>query len=767
VGWLERLCQRGYSVRPGWVLSAATFEQAILKHLPFEAITQDEVTNPNTLQNRVGKTHQELHAIAQTLQAAIQTTQFSETTVSVMASALGRMPHQQWQLKPSLIKRDSLLHLSDAVGLWDSLVIDSSVDALVEAIRQLWCSTFSAQNLFYWFSHHCQLEHIKFALLVQSVGSVTCSGFLRISDRSCLIEAVWGMSHAIFLGDVLPARYEITWDGVVLAQEDGHQILAYHSDPVKIDQSKTIPPFDPQANPIDTASPFSPALFRLHESLREQSPLSGQLCTTLRAIAQRLWQDFRTPVVVEWSYGADEDEPAQVWLVSVEALDPSHGNSEPFATFPPHPTSAFPQQLSGLPASSGKVSGSAFVLTHESPVIDVPPSILIATRLGPIELSLLRQVQGVITEQGGLTSHGAILARELGIPAVVGVAGATQTLQSGDWVILDGDRGEIQYRSHPTLTPNEAQTSKQSEPALHAFNPTSSERSTRTTLYVNLSQTESLDTLRHDHLDGVGLLRSEFMMLAILERQHPLIWIEQGRGDELSDRLAHQIHQFMQAFAPRPVFYRFLDLHGQVLQDLTGHSGTDGNSVLGLRGALSYQHFPELFRVELAALRQVQATGGANLHVLVPFVRSVVEFEFCRSHIHQAGLLKTGDLQIWMMVEVPSVLFQLPDYQQAGVQGISIGSNDLTQLLLGVDRDHRLSEDLDARHPAMQRAIATLIQHAKDLNLPCSICGDAPVLYPELIEKLVTWGITAISVNANAIEATYQAIVQAEERLGL
>jgi pyruvate, water dikinase len=175
---------------------------------------------------------------------------------------------------------------------------------------------------------------------------------------------------------------------------------------------------------------------------------------------------------------------------------------------------------------------------------------------------------------------------------------------------------------------------------------------------------------------------------------------------------------------------------------------------------------PTCFDLELEALAQVQEMGYANLHLMLPFVRTVEEFVFCRRRVEQTELTENPQFQLWIMAEVPSVLFLLFDYVKAGVQGISIGTNDLTQLLLATDRDREtLGSNLNSSHPAVKRALKQLIETAKNAGVPCSICGQAPTQYPELIDLLVLWGISSISVDINEVERTYYAIARAEQRL--
>jgi pyruvate, water dikinase len=380
----------------------------------------------------------------------------------------------------------------------------------------------------------------------------------------------------------------------------------------------------------------------------------------------------------------------------------------------------------------------------------------VVSSIMPDWLPLLKQSAGVIAEQGGMTSHGAIVARELGIPAVVGANQASQKIRTGDWLLVDGDRGEIYSvaadlveKIHPT------------PPSFMNIPPIA------TRLMVNLSQSERLDWVAKLPIDGIGLLRSELMIPSILEGQPLDLWLQKGRKAELVNRLADQIRQFAAAFAPRPVFYRSLDLRSHEFRSLLSSETTapEANPMLGNRGTLSYQSNPALFEVELAALYQVCQTH-ANLRLILPFVRTVEEFVFCRQQIEQAGLTGYPHFQLWIMAEVPSVLFLLPDYVQAGVQGISIGTNDLTQLLLGVDRDQsEMATSFNENHPAVKRAITYLLKTARQLNIPCSICGAAPVQHPGFIDHLIQQGITSISVDASAVEATHQAIARAELRL--
>jgi pyruvate,water dikinase len=303
--------------------------------------------------------------------------------------------------------------------------------------------------------------------------------------------------------------------------------------------------------------------------------------------------------------------------------------------------------------------------------------------------------------------------------------------------------------------------------SLPSAEPWSSFGPTATRLLINLSHESLLARAAELPVDGVGLLRSEILLRDILDRYAAKPDGLLNHRAELTEHLVQHIQSFAHSFAPRPVFYRSLDLRSHEMAAAPGQDILpETNPTLGMHGTLSYQFQPTLFEAELVALRRVQQSGYSNIHLLLPFVRTVEEFRFCRDRVVQAGLTQNPEFQLWIMAEVPSVVFLLPDYVDAGVQGISIGSNDLTQLLLAVDRDHpQLASAFDQRHPAVLRAIQQLIQTSLQLGIPCSICGEAPSQYPELVESLVRWGITAISVDIDAVAQTHRAIARAERSL--
>jgi pyruvate, water dikinase len=800
--YLGLLGQKGYAVMPGVVVADSAFREflgtinwlePLFADLPNSALHLD-VDNPRQLQ-----------AIAQQIRQAIQSTPLAADWLAQLVAATSSWQASAVILRPSFAlesRIDSSISYR-TIGLFASQVCWNQPEAIAQNLKRVWAELFRAKSLLYWQRLGLRLQQINLAVLVQPIGSAIAAGDLYTQDSHLEIRATWGLGAALTRGEVTPDRYQVhRQTGAIQLQQPGSRTFAYHI---------TVP----SPAPSQAESLASQDCLQAHvvKPLQQEQPILTELeLEQLTHLTQRLSADLSPSLRLEWAISKRFPQGVAAPSDTTPILYLTQASPQPL----PIPTSSFrsptvssavvlspstpanwqisglsPLVVRGLGAASGQIFGEAWVVPDSiQPAVKAPAgAVWIASQITPDWIFELKQAAGIITEQGGMTSHGAIVARELGIPAVVGAANVTKLVQMGEMVFLDGDRGEI-YRvereatSPPTepLPPSHllAQTILQpapqpsaiSHPAHRSSKPDfytaskSSDPPNGTQLMVNLSRVALLSQSHDLPVDGVGLLRSEQLILDVLDQQHPMLWAQE-RPRELVNRLADQIRQFAQAFLPRPVFYRSLDLRSHEFQSLVGHPTTlEPNPTLGLHGTFSYQVDPTLFDLELAALRQVQQARFANVHLMLPFVRTVEEFRFCHKRILDAELKQNPNFQVWIMAEVPSVLFLLPDYVQAGVQGISIGSNDLTQLLLAVDRDHpQMSPAFDQRHPAVLRAIQQLIQTARQVGIPCSICGQAPSHYPELVEMLVRWGISSISVSPDAVEKTHEAIARAERSL--
>ena len=367
----------------------------------------------------------------------------------------------------------------------------------------------------------------------------------------------------------------------------------------------------------------------------------------------------------------------------------------------------------------------------------------------------MRRASAIVTDRGGSTCHAAIVSRELGVPCVVGTGNATVTLKDGQGITVDGSNGNV-YEGI-VVTKKKASAPTVSRGA---------KIKTKTKVYVNLAEPELAESVAARNVDGVGLLRAEFMLADI--GTHPNYLIREGRGKEFVDQLAQGIATFAKAFNPRSVVYRTTDFKTNEYRNLKGgeeFEEIEANPMIGYRGCSRYVRDIEAFHLEMEAIRQVRK-DYKNLWIMLPFVRTVSELVRTKNVLAEQGLVSSKDLKLWMMAEVPSNVFLLDQFLDAGIDGISIGSNDLTQLILGIDRDNsKLADDFDEQNEAVLLALEKLIRTTTQRGVTCSICGQAPSSHPELTEKLVRWGITSVSVNPDAIEKTREIIADVERKL--
>jgi len=267
-------------------------------------------------------------------------------------------------------------------------------------------------------------------------------------------------------------------------------------------------------------------------------------------------------------------------------------------------------------------------------------------------------------------------------------------------------------------------------------------------------------------VDGVGLLRAEFMIANI--GIHPKEAIKKKKQQDFVDKLAHDIEIFCRNFDPRPVVYRATDFKTNEYRALPGGEAwepVESNPMLGFRGAARYIANPDVFNLELMAIKKVREKYK-NLWMMIPFIRSPQELIKVRRMIAGEGLFESTTFKMLMMVELPVNVIRLEEFIRVGIDGVSIGSNDLTMLMLGTDRDNsEVAGAFDERSSVMEWALKRVIKTCNKHGITSSICGQAPSSYDDLVQNLVNWGITSISVNPDAIERVRKVVSEAEKKV--
>jgi pyruvate,water dikinase len=342
----------------------------------------------------------------------------------------------------------------------------------------------------------------------------------------------------------------------------------------------------------------------------------------------------------------------------------------------------------------------------------------------------------------------------------------------GEIITVNGTNGEVfkggiqNTRKTQIVGLSESQVVRQSEsPSVPSF-PEIQNLKTATKVYVNLAEPELAEKIAAENVDGIGLLRAEFMIAQI--GVHPKKFIQDKKTHEFVGALKTDLTRFVEAFYPRPVVYRATDFRTNEYRNLKGgdrFEPVEPNPMLGFRGAARYIADSDVFELELKAIREVREKFP-NLHLMIPFVRSVNELKEVKKIVYGMGLRRSQNFQFWMMTELPVNVILIDEFIDVGIDGISIGTNDLTMLILGTDRDNEnVAKAYDELNPAVLWSLERLITTSAKRGTTSSICGQAPSMYPELVEKLVKWGITSVSIAPDRINATRKLVYEAEQKL--
>ncbi|OGD03052.1 pyruvate, water dikinase [Candidatus Amesbacteria bacterium RIFCSPHIGHO2_02_FULL_47_9] len=613
---------------------------------------------------------------------------------------------------------------------------------LLIKVRQCWESLFGARAIFY--RDQKKFDHFKvgIAVPVQKMVQSEVSGVMFTTDPisqnrdRIIVEAIYGLGDYIVQGVVTPDHYEIS--------------RASGKITVKIPSTQTI---------MEVRKAQGVKQVPVPKKLQGLPKLTDKQILEIADIGKRIHRHYFFPQDIEWAR-----ENGKFYVVQSRPITTLKSDlSKEYSPSKPAQIHANPI-LKGAPASPGLVWGPVKIIDVKHLDQVKAGDIMVTDMTTPDFVPAMKRAAGIITNRGGLPSHAAIVSRELGVPCIVGTSTATTDLKNGMIITLNGSTGEI-FPGSPS--PSSPITSQNTQPSPYNFQLPKNFK-TATKLYVNLAEPEAADRVAERNVDGVGLLRAEFMIANL--GVHPKKVIAEGKQKQYVHDLAESMTKFCRAFDPRPVIYRATDFKTNEYRSLKGgeaYEPQESNPMLGFRGALRYIKNPDVFNLELEAIKRVRNTHGyKNLHLMIPFVSSVPELVDVKKLVAATGLYRSGSFKLWMMVEIPSNVILLEDFINVGLDGVSIGSNDLTMLILGTDRDNQdVAPQFDERNPAVLWALEKTVKTSLKMGITCGICGQAPSEYPDLVEKLVSWGITSISVNPDAIERTREIIYHNELKI--
>ncbi|MBM3120197.1 MAG: phosphoenolpyruvate synthase, partial [Chloroflexi bacterium] len=565
---------------------------------------------------------------------------------------------------------------------------------VVAAVQGCWASLFEPRAIFY--RQHHGFDHFKvgIAVPVQAMVQSETSGVLftvepLTSDKTkILIEAVFGLGEAIVSGDVTPDQY--------LLGKEKFKILDK-----KISKQEWQLVRNSKLSPSQLEGTIKVSIPPAKQALQK---LTDHEIVALAKLGKMIEDLYQFPQDIEWA-----KQGRQLFIVQTRPVTTMKEKTDVKAL----PKIEAAPILTGVAASPGIAVGKVTIVPDASQIDKVQNGdILVTAMTTPDFVPAMKRAVAIVTDRGGRTAHAAIVSRELGIPCVVGTEVATKTLTNGQEITVDGSHGQVyagKVAEPTTATPTVI---------------TQEWIKTKTRVYVNLAEPELAEVVAKRNVDGVGLLRAEFMIAQI--GGHPRYMLHEGKGEQFTEMLARGITTFTNAFHPRPVVFRTTDFKTNEYRNLRGgdkYEEFEENPMIGYRGCSRYTKETEVFRLEIEAIKKV-CQYYDNLYVMIPFVRFVDEVTRIKRFFVAEGLYQFPNFKLWMMVEVPSNVFLIDKFMDAGIDGISIGSNDLTQLILGIDRDNpKLAPQFDERNEAVLMAIEKVIKVSHEKGITSSICG--------------------------------------------
>jgi pyruvate,water dikinase len=734
---LGQLTRGGFPVPPGFVIGAPAY--AAFRLQTGLAARLDELLSGLDVEDTAA-----LRGAAEAARGAVSESAIPGWLANAIAAAYDTLtsgvPGARVAVRSSATAEDTAS--ASFAGMNETFLNVSGCEAVIDAVKRCSMSLFGARTIYYRGKRGFSQSDMDIAVVVQLQIPSTRSGVMftidpAIGDRDHLvIEGSFGLGEAVVSGQVSPDRYVID-----------KQRMAIVTRAVR-----------PKELAIEPAPGGGTVTRELGPDETRQAALADDEVLRLAELGVAIEREYGAPQDTERAF----DVAGDVWMLQsrpITAAGPLERSASEAAAGTGH------VRVRGLGAAPGRAGGPVRLLSSVEDAAKLAPGDVLVTHMtSPDWVPLMRRAAAIVTDSGGMTCHAAIVSRELGIPCVVGTGDATKKLRDGEPVTVDATDGTLRAGTTRSPALEAPVVARPAKPAA-----TAGAVITGTRMLLNLSEPSQVKRAAAMDVDGVGLLRAELMLVEALDGVHSRQLLADGRAEEFVDRMTDALTTFAAGFAPRPVTYRTTDFRTNEFRGLTGgkeFEPEEANPMIGFRGALRYTEQPEVFALELRAIGRVWDAGHHNFHVMLPFVRTSRELERCRDLIGEAGLLDRRGFELWVMAEVPSVLFNLEPYAALGIAGISIGSNDLTQLLLGADRDSEvLSDTFDERDPAVTGYLRELIPRARAAGLQTSIFGQAPSVHPEYAELLVRAGIDAISVSPDAVERTRRLIAAAERRL--
>lgn len=744
---LGEMTQMGLDVPPGFCVTSSAYNYFIdytsLNETVKVLLERLDVDNPDSLT-----------MVSEKLQKKLNESKIPEDLEAEIRDAYRDFSRTYELTDPQVAVRSSATaeDLPDAsfAGQQDTYLHISGEEELLKHIRMCWASLWTARAIYY--REKQKFDHFDVALsvVVQKMVNSEKSGVMFTANpisqdlNEIMINASYGLGEAVVSGMVTPDEYIInkSTKEIIETTISDKNVMVIKSD-----------------DGIGTRL-VEVADYLGNEAVSREC-LSEYELSTLIDYGIKIENLYKSIQDIEW--GIDEDTKKLYIL-----------QSRPITTIKEDEKEELIVLAKGLAASPGIGRGNVKLIEDLNNINQVEDGdILVTGMTNPDMVPAMRKCGAVVTDEGGRTCHAAIVSRELGIPCIVGAKNATKTLKDGQFVTVDSTRGVVYEGNVLNKKVDEEKVDSGSgnmvitQELKSYLAPV-----TATKIYMNLGQPDLIQKYKDLPFDGIGLMRTEFIFTNMIGA-HPMYLVETGQTEMMVDKLVEGIYSVASAIYPKQLTVRLSDFRTNEYRGLKGGEEVEPieqNPMIGWRGVSRYvsPEYEEGFRLECRAIKKVREEHGLkNVVVMLPFVRTPEELIKVKEIMAEEGLVQSVDFKIWIMAEVPSVVMMAEEFAQL-VDGFSIGSNDLTQLVMGADRDSEKMNNMgyfDERNEAVKRAVKVLINAAKKYGKTCSICGQGPSQYPEFAEFLVENGITSISVNPDTVEYTRKVVAQVEQKI--
>lgn len=701
----------------------------------------------------------ELHEVCTKIRESICSATMPEDLAEQIGKSYEELAEKVGEKNPFVAVRSSATaeDLPDAsfAGQQDTYLNVTGRDMVIRKVKECYASTFTDRAVYYRAKKNFDHENVALSAAVQMMADAKAAGVMFTvnlatgADDSIMIEGSWGLGEYIVQGTVTPDNFVVDKDSLTITSR-------------RINE-KSIELIRKEGGDVEER--------KVEPERAKAQVISDEQIAQLADYAKRIEKHYGCYMDMEWAV----DHKDRLWILQARPETVwSKKNKEKKSEEETVMTTDHNVLVKGLPASPGMAAGKCHVITDPKDIDTFKEGeVLVTTMTSPDWVPAMKKAVAIVTDAGGMTCHASIVSRELGIPCVVGTKSrsveATGVLKTGQDITIDARNGIIYDGIVADLvkkgTPA-AQAAGTAAVAAEYFPPTG------TRVLMNLGDPDLADKYASLPCDGIGLMREEFIWTTFIH-EHPLYLIETGRPEKVVDMLAEGISKVCRALAPRPVVLRFSDFKSGEYRNLKGgdkYEPEEPADLLGWRGASRYYDpkYTDAFRLELKAVRKVREEYGLkNLNCMIPFCRTVDEAEKVTAIMREEGLERGPDFKLLLMAEIPANIL-LADRFNKFVDGYSIGSNDLTMLILGCDRNNDTVASLfDERNLAIKRAIRHLIKVAHRDGKTVSICGQAPSVYPDFTEFLVKSGIDYVSVNPDMVKSTRLNVARIEQRLML